>query len=61
MRARTALPELLNQGLGIGEIARRLGVSKQTISERKASVMRKLGVVNDAALFVAIAERGLLP
>lgn len=50
---------LLAAGLTVNEIALRLNRSKQTVSAQKMSTMRKLGVTNDAALFIYLQEMGL--
>jgi len=50
---------LLAGGLSVGEIAQQLNRSKQTVSAQKVSAMRKLGVANDAALFIYLQEHGL--
>ena len=50
---------LLASGLSVSEIASRLNRSKQTVSAQKVSAMRKLGVTNDAALFIYLQEQGL--
>lgn len=50
---------LLASGLSVSEIAARLHRSKQTVSAQKVSAMRKLGVSNDAALFIYLQEQGL--
>jgi two-component system capsular synthesis response regulator RcsB len=50
---------LLASGLSVSEIAGRLHRSKQTVSAQKVSAMRKLGVTNDAALFIYLQEQGL--
>lgn len=50
---------LLASGLSVGEIASRLHRSKQTVSAQKVSAMRKLGLSNDAALFIYLQEQGL--
>lgn len=50
---------LLTSGLSVSEIAARLHRSKQTVSAQKVSAMRKLGVTNDAALFLYLQENGL--
>lgn len=50
---------LLASGLSVSEIAARLHRSKQTVSAQKVSAMRKLGVTNDAALFIYLQEQGL--
>ncbi len=50
---------LLAGGLSVGEIAAQLSRSKQTVSAQKISAMRKLGVANDAALFIYLQEHGL--
>lgn len=50
---------LLAAGRTVGEIAARLCRSKQTVSAQKVSAMRKLGLPNDAALFLYLQEQGL--
>lgn len=50
---------LLASGLSVSEIASRLNRTKQTVSAQKVSAMRKLGVNNDAALFIYLQEQGL--
>ncbi|QXI29621.1 response regulator transcription factor [Pseudomonas vanderleydeniana] len=50
---------LLAAGRTVGEIAARLCRSKQTVSAQKISAMRKLGLPNDAALFLYLQEQGL--
>lgn len=50
---------LLAAGHTVGEIAGRLLRSKQTVSAQKVSAMRKLGLANDAALFIYLQEHGL--
>ncbi|WP_248748662.1 response regulator transcription factor [Pseudomonas sp. MWU15-20650] len=50
---------LLAGGLTVGEIAAHLHRSKQTVSAQKVSAMRKLGLSNDAALFIYMQEHGL--
>jgi two-component system capsular synthesis response regulator RcsB len=50
---------LLASGLSVSQIAGRLHRSKQTISAQKVSAMGKLGVTNDAALFIYLQEQGL--
>ncbi len=50
---------LLAAGRTVGEIAARLCRSKQTVSAQKISAMRKLGLTNDAALFLYLQEQGL--
>ncbi|TFF05933.1 response regulator transcription factor [Pseudomonas sp. BCA14] len=50
---------LLGAGLTVGEIATQLHRSKQTVSAQKVSAMRKLGLGNDAALFIYVQEHGL--
>lgn len=55
----TEVTRLLAGGLSVGEIAAQLNRSKQTVSAQKVSAMRKLGVANDAALFIYLQEHGL--
>ncbi|MEE4714432.1 response regulator transcription factor [Pseudomonas alliivorans] len=50
---------LLSAGHAVGRIATRLNRSKQTVSAQKISAMRKLGLANDAALFIYLQEHGL--
>ncbi|MDB6142589.1 MAG: LuxR response regulator receiver [Pseudomonas sp.] len=50
---------LLAAGRSVGEIAAHLNRSKQTVSTQKVSAMRKLGLANDAALFIYLQEHGL--
>lgn len=50
---------LLAAGMAVGEIAAHLHRSKQTVSAQKVSAMRKLGLGNDAALFIYMQEHGL--
>lgn len=50
---------LLATGATVGEIAAHLNRSKQTVSAQKVSAMRKLGLTNDAALFIYLQEHGL--
>lgn len=50
---------LLSAGHAVGRIATRLNRSKQTVSAQKVSAMRKLGLANDAALFIYLQEHGL--
>ncbi|WP_438868928.1 response regulator [Pseudomonas sp. L1(2025)] len=50
---------LLAAGWTVGEIAAQLHRSKQTVSAQKVSAMRKLGLGNDAALFIYVQEHGL--
>jgi two-component system capsular synthesis response regulator RcsB len=45
-------------GMGIGEIAKNLNRSKQTISTQKTTAMKKLGIVRDADLFRYAWEAG---
>jgi two-component system, NarL family, captular synthesis response regulator RcsB len=46
-------------GMSIGEIAKKLNRSKQTISSQKVTAMKKLGIVRDAELFRYAWETGL--
>ncbi|WP_233868428.1 response regulator transcription factor [Paraburkholderia adhaesiva] len=46
-------------GMSIGEIAKKLNRSKQTISSQKVTAMRKLGIERDAELFRYAWETGL--
>ena len=50
---------LLAGCMTVGEIAAHLHRSKQTVSAQKVSAMRKLGLGNDAALFIYVQEHGL--
>lgn len=50
---------LLAAGHTVGEIATRLNRSKQTVSSQKVNAMRKLGLNNEAALFIYLQEHGL--
>ncbi|MBX8514729.1 response regulator transcription factor [Pseudomonas cichorii] len=50
---------LLAAGNTVGEIATQLNRSKQTVSAQKVSAMRKLGLGNEAALFIYLQEHGL--
>lgn len=50
---------LLAAGHSVGTIAAQLHRSKQTVSAQKVSAMRKLGLANDAALFIYLQEHGL--
>lgn len=45
-------------GMSIGEIAKKLNRSKQTISSQKTTAMKKLGIVRDAELFRYAWETG---
>ncbi|MNH42946.1 Transcriptional regulatory protein RcsB [compost metagenome] len=65
-RAQTALSprelevsRLLAAGHTVGQIAALLNRSKQTVSSQKVSAMRKLGLANDAALYLYMQEHGL--
>lgn len=51
---------LLAAGNSVGAIATQLHRSKQTVSAQKVSAMRKLGLANDAALFIYLQEHGLV-
>jgi two-component system capsular synthesis response regulator RcsB len=56
--------EVLRQyasGVGVTEIAYRLGRSVKTISAQKCKAMRKLALHSDAELFKFAADHGLLP
>ncbi|MBD8684621.1 response regulator [Pseudomonas sp. CFBP 13719] len=53
------ITRLLAQGLSVNEIAAQLNRSKQTISAQKVSAMRKLGIGNDAALYIYLQAHGL--
>ena len=46
-------------GMSIGEIAKKLNRSKQTISSQKVTAMRKLGIMRDAELFRYAWDTGL--
>ncbi|MBM3105368.1 response regulator transcription factor [Pseudomonas sp. P66] len=50
---------LLAAGHTVNQIATLLSRSKQTVSSQKVSAMRKLGVSNDAALYLYLQENGL--
>ncbi|ROL74605.1 response regulator transcription factor [Pseudomonas vranovensis] len=50
---------LLAAGHTVGQIATLLNRSKQTVSSQKVSAMRKLGLANDAALYLYLQEHGL--
>ncbi len=50
---------LYGAGLSVNEIAVHLNRSKQTISSQKSNAMRKLGLDNNAALYLYIKEVGL--
>jgi two-component system capsular synthesis response regulator RcsB len=50
---------MLASGNSVMGIATRLNRSKQTVSAQKISAMRKLGLDNDAALFLYLQENGL--
>ncbi|OLF51908.1 response regulator [Pseudomonas chlororaphis] len=50
---------LYGAGLSVNEIALNLNRSKQTISSQKSSAMRKLGLDNNASLYLYIQEVGL--
>ena len=50
---------LLASGMTVGAIAAHLHRSKQTVSAQKVGAMRKLGLGNDAALFIYVQEHGL--
>ncbi|CAM3064428.1 DNA-binding response regulator [Pseudomonas floridensis] len=50
---------LISAGHAVGRIATQLNRSKQTVSAQKVSAMRKLGLANDAALFIYLQEHGL--
>lgn len=51
---------LIAAGKSVGAIAAQLNRSKQTVSAQKVSAMRKLGLANDAALFIYLQEHGLV-
>jgi len=51
---------LFASGSSVGAIAAHLNRSKQTVSAQKVSAMRKLGLANDAALFIYLQEHGLV-
>lgn len=46
-------------GHTVGRIAAQLNRSKQTVSAQKVAAMRKLGLANDAALFIYLQESGM--
>ncbi|MDE1179619.1 response regulator transcription factor [Paraburkholderia sp.] len=48
-------------GMGVTEIASRLGRSVKTISAQKCTAMRKLSLHSDAELFRFAAEHGVIP
>ncbi|EPM70213.1 LuxR family DNA-binding response regulator, partial [Pseudomonas syringae pv. actinidiae ICMP 18804] len=50
---------LLSAGYTVGQIAAQLNRSKQTVSAQKVGAMRKLGLANDAALFIYLQESGM--
>lgn len=50
---------LLAAGHTVGLIAALLNRSKQTVSSHKVSAMRKLGVANEAALYICLQELGM--
>lgn len=50
---------MLASGHSVMGIATYLNRSKQTVSAQKVSAMRKLGLANDAALFLYLQENGL--
>ncbi|QBF25470.1 response regulator [Pseudomonas tructae] len=50
---------LLAVGHTVGQIAALLNRSKQTVSSQKVNAMRKLGLANDAALYLYLQEHGL--
>lgn len=50
---------LLATGMTVSEIATQLSRSKQTVSAQKINAMRKLGLNNEAALFIYLQENGL--
>ncbi|MDN7139510.1 response regulator transcription factor [Pseudomonas sp. JQ170] len=50
---------LLAAGHTVNEIAALLNRSKKTVSTQKVNAMRKLGVANDAALFLYLQAQGL--
>ncbi|KPX15363.1 DNA-binding response regulator, LuxR family [Pseudomonas amygdali pv. dendropanacis] len=50
---------LLSTGHTVGQIAAQLNRSKQTVSAQKVAAMRKLGLANDAALFIYLQESGM--
>lgn len=50
---------LLAAGRSVGEIAAQINRSKKTVSTQKVSAMRKLGLANDASLFIYLQEHGL--
>lgn len=50
---------LLASGISVGAVAAQLNRSKQTVSSQKVNAMRKLGLANDAALFIYLQEHGL--
>ncbi|MDU8498261.1 response regulator transcription factor [Pseudomonas syringae] len=50
---------LLSAGHTVGQIAAQLNRSKQTVSAQKVAAMRKLGLANEAALFIYLQESGM--
>ncbi|EGH96368.1 MULTISPECIES: response regulator transcription factor [Pseudomonas syringae group] len=50
---------LFSAGHTVGQIAAQLNRSKQTVSAQKVGAMRKLGLANDAALFIYLQESGM--
>ncbi|KGS12987.1 response regulator transcription factor [Pseudomonas tremae] len=50
---------LLAAGHTVGQIAAQLNRSKQTVSAQKIGAMRKLGLANDATLFIYLQESGM--
>ncbi|MEB0120230.1 response regulator transcription factor [Pseudomonas sp. CCI1.2] len=50
---------LLGAGRSVGEIAAQLSRSNKTVSAQKVSAMGKLGLSNDAGLFIYLQEHGL--
>ncbi|AKT29332.1 response regulator transcription factor [Pseudomonas syringae pv. actinidiae] len=50
---------LLSAGHTVGQIAAQLNRSKQSVSAQKVGAMRKLGLANDAALFIYLQESGM--
>lgn len=50
---------MLAAGNTVGAVATQLNRSKQTVSAQKINAMRKLGLTNEAALFLYFQEHGL--
>lgn len=52
---------LFAAGLSVSDIAARLSRSVKTISRQKSDAMRKLGLANNAQLYLYARENGLMP